>query len=362
MDAVVARRPDRRWMGSVDGDASGDDSRPMPADLVAPTVASVPPPTRRSVEGHEGLTLAVQERGIGAGPTVVLVHGYPDDHAVWDLVAEQLAADHHVVTYDVRGAGDSGVPANRVGYRLEALIGDLVAVVDAVSPHVPVHVAAHDWGSIQAWSAMVDRSASHRPDGGVRLASFTSMSGPGLEHVANWMQARRKPGAGRWGQAARQAASSWYIYAFHTPLAPLAWHHGLAKRWPEVLRRTEDVIIDDRWPGPRLADDAARGIGLYRANMFQTASRPRAVSTDVPVQLIVPADDPFVSPRLLDGIDEIAPDLTRRDVSGGHWLPRSQPEAVAGWIADHIAAVHVRSTVSPPSTAMTPTAAADHLA
>lgn len=320
--------------------------------MSAGPVSSVPRPTCRSVEGCDGLKLAVQERGRRSGPTVVLVHGYPDDHAVWDLVAEQLAVDHHVVTYDVRGAGDSGVPTHRGGYRLERLIGDLVAVVDAVSPEASVHVAAHDWGSIQAWSAMVDPSARRRSDGTQRFASFTSMSGPGLEHVANWMQARRAPGRGRWTQAARQAASSWYIYAFHTPLAGLAWRHGLAKRWPDVLRDSEDVIIDDRWPGPRLADDASRGIGLYRANMFQTASRPRAVSTDVPVQLIVAAGDPFVSPRLLDGIEDIATDLTRLDVPGGHWLPRSQPLAVAGWIAEHLAAVDARpsapiSTVAP---------------
>ena len=299
-------------------------------------------PTRRSVTGQGGLRLAVQERGLRSGPTVVLVHGYPDDHAVWDLVADRLAGTHHVVTYDVRGAGDSGVPPDRTGYRLEALIADLVAVADAVSPNAAVHVAAHDWGSIQAWSAMTDPAACGRVGGGRRFASYTSMSGPGLEHVANWMQARRKPGAGRWSQAAHQAVSSWYIYAFHTPLAAIAWRRGLAARWPEVLRRQEDVVIDDRWPGPRVADDAIRGIGLYRANMFQTASRPRAVTTAVPVQLIVPADDPFVSPRLLDGIEEIATDLTRRDVAGGHWLPRSQPDAVAGWIADHIASVSAR--------------------
>lgn len=299
-------------------------------------------PTHRTVVGVDGIALAVQERGRRSGPTIVLVHGYPDDHAVWDLVADRLSVDHHVVTYDVRGAGQSGVPVDRSGYRLEALIGDLVAVADAVSPDAPVHVAAHDWGSIQSWSAMVDPSAAHRSNGDARFASFTSMSGPGLEHVANWMHARRLPGASRWRQAVRQALSSWYIYAFHTPLAALAWRHGLAKRWPSLLRRTEDVVVDDRWPGPNLVDDACRGIGLYRANMFQTTSRPRSVATDVPVQLIVPTGDPFVSPRLLDGIEDIATDLHRRDVPGGHWLPRSQPDAVATWINDHVATVEAR--------------------
>jgi len=61
----------------------------------------------RTVAGLGGLSLAVQERGRAGAPTVILVHGYPDNHHLWDLVAEHLEADHHVVTYDVRGAGES---------------------------------------------------------------------------------------------------------------------------------------------------------------------------------------------------------------------------------------------------------------
>ena len=34
------------------------------------------------------------------------VHGYPDTQAVWALVVERLAARFHVVTYELRGAGD----------------------------------------------------------------------------------------------------------------------------------------------------------------------------------------------------------------------------------------------------------------
>ena len=51
------------------------------------------------------------------------------------------------------------------------------AVVDAVSPERPVHLVGHDWGSIQAWAAVTD------PSLGDRFASFTSMSGPSLDHV-----------------------------------------------------------------------------------------------------------------------------------------------------------------------------------
>lgn len=288
----------------------------------------------RRVVGFGGLSLAVQERGDGANPTVVLVHGYPDDHAVWDLVADRLAADHHVVTYDVRGAGASDVPSDRAGYRLEALVADLDAVIEATSPDRPVHLVAHDWGSIQSWSAVTD------PVVGGRFASFTSMSGPGLDHVAAWIRAHRMPGAGRWRAARRQAIRSWYIAAFRTPFPPLAWRRGrLAAGFPLMLERVEGAVVDDRWPGPNLVDNGVHGIELYRANMDGRTAPKVPPTTPIPVQLLIPVGDRYVTPALLDGMERVAPDLVRREIGGGHWIPRSKPDLVARLVAEHVAAV-----------------------
>jgi pimeloyl-ACP methyl ester carboxylesterase len=93
-----------------------------------------------------GVMLAVTERGDATAKTVLLVHGFPDTSAVWNPVAEALALDYHVVTYDVRGAGKSDVPRPRSAYRLELLVADLEAVIDATSPGRPVHLVGHDWG------------------------------------------------------------------------------------------------------------------------------------------------------------------------------------------------------------------------
>ncbi|MGI8754828.1 MAG: alpha/beta fold hydrolase [Acidimicrobiales bacterium] len=284
----------------------------------------------RSVTGSGGLRLAAQERNPGVAPTVLLVHGYPDTHTVWDLVADRLAVDHHVVTYDVRGAGASGIPPDRAGYAMAHLVADLVAVADAVSPDEPVHLVGHDWGSVQSWAAVTDPVAAER------IAGFTSISGPHLAHAGRWVRERSREGPSGWGKLARQASRSWYVAAFQTPLAPMLWRRGLGRRWPERMAQA-GATVDDRWPGPTLTDDAARGVELYRANRARAAGP--APYTDVAVQLVVPADDPFVTPALLDGIEAIAPDLTRLDVAGGHWLPRSHPAEVADWVATHVAAV-----------------------
>jgi pimeloyl-ACP methyl ester carboxylesterase len=289
----------------------------------------------RRVAGAGGLDLAVVERGDPTDPTVLLVHGYPDDHAVWDLVASRLVRRHHVVAYDVRGAGTSEVPAHRDGYRLEALVADLAAVADAVSATGPVHLVGHDWGSIQAWAAVTDHAVAGR------FGSFTSISGPSLDHVAGWARHHRMPGRRRWREAGRQARRSWYIAAMATPLAPRVWTGGpLAGRWSDHLVRAEHATVDERWPGPHLGTNGSNGVQFYRANLFGRRDAPAvAVQTAVPVQLLVPTGDRYVTPALLDGIDAIAPDLVRHDVDGGHWIIRSEPDLVAGLVADHVAAV-----------------------
>src|SRR5690348_8533790 len=99
-----------------------------------------------------GVALEVQEHSSWAEdkPSVVLVHGYPDQQQVWDPVVAALPADRlHLVTYDVRGAGASDVPRNQGGYRTELLLEDLAAVVAATIPEErPVHLVGHDWGSV----------------------------------------------------------------------------------------------------------------------------------------------------------------------------------------------------------------------
>lgn len=290
-----------------------------------------PAPTQRMISGSDRTPLAIQDHGGPEGaPTVLLVHGYPDDHHVWDLVVPNLIDTHRVHTFDVRGAGASAAPAHRTGYRLDRLVADIGVVSDRVSPDAPVHLVGHDWGSIQCWSAALD------PRVGPRIASFTSMSGPSLDHVARWSRSRRRPGGGNWRDLLRQGSSSWYIQAFHTPLAPLFWRTVLARRWPDLLRRDPSIRTDEHWPGPTLTRDAVNGIELYRANMLPALRRPTSDRTSVPVQLVIARNDPFVTPALLDGIEDLAPNLLRVELDAGHWSPRSHPEDVATLVAEHI--------------------------
>lgn len=306
--------------------------------------------TRRWVAGA-GVELAVDEGGTVGAPTVVLVHGYPDTSAVWTDVAARLGDRYHVVTYDVRGAGASGAPAGRRGYALDLLVGDLAAVVDAVAPDRPVHLVGHDWGSIQGWEAVTDDRLTDR------IASYTSISGPCLDHVAHWIRARRTWRPKALAELLRQAMRSWYVAAFHLPGAPLMWRLGGAGAVHRALRRLGELPKDSQ-PAPTLGPDGARGVNLYRANVLPRLRNPGERRTDVPVQLIVPLGDRYVTPALLDDTGRWAPTLWRRDVPGRHWLPRSAPDRVAGWIADLIE--HAEGGPEPPELARHRVLPADH--
>ncbi|MFJ4842994.1 SDR family oxidoreductase [Streptomyces sp. NPDC088746] len=280
-----------------------------------------------------GIELCVAELGDPELPTIVLVHGYPDSKEVWSEVAGRLAQRWHVVLYDVRGHGRSTAPEPlRGGFTLEKLTDDFLAVVDAVSPDLPVHVVGHDWGSVQSWEfATVERTKG-------RIASFTSMSGPSLDHFGHWIKRRMShPDPRGVAQLLGQGAKSWYVYALHTPILPeLAWRGTLGRQWPRILQRMEKVPADG-YPTASLPRDAAHGAWLYRDNIRARLRRPRPDAyAHVPVQLITPTGDAFLSPSLYDELDAWVPRLVRRTLPAKHWVPRTRPDQLASWISDFV--------------------------
>ncbi|WP_329177063.1 SDR family oxidoreductase [Streptomyces sp. NBC_01477] len=290
----------------------------------------------RFVTGADGVRLCVAEYSDAALPTVLLLHGYPDSKEVWSGVAALLADRFHVVLYDVRGHGRSGVPEPlRGGFALEKLTEDFLAVADAVSPDRPVHLVGHDWGSVQGWEfATVPGTTG-------RLASFTSISGPCLDHFGHWIRRRvRRPTPRRAAQVLGQGAKSWYVYALHTPVLPeMAWRGVLGRQWPKLLARAEK-LPSDGYPTASLPQDAAHGAWLYRDNVRQRLGRPRTDPyAHVPVQLITPTGDAFLSERLYDDLDHWVPRLTRHTLPAKHWVPRSRPQQLARWITDFVTGV-----------------------
>ncbi|GAB2674547.1 SDR family oxidoreductase [Nocardia goodfellowii] len=281
--------------------------------------------TERIVRSGE-FELAVYEYGDPAAETIVLVHGWPDTHHLWDSVVPLLAGRFHVVAYDTRGHGRSTRTQRTADYRLDALAADFYAVADAVSPERPVHVLAHDWGSVQVWEAVCEPRAK------ARIASFTSVSGPNLDHIGKWMRDRlSRPTPRNVWQPFTQLMSSAYTFFFMTPGLPRAAFNllGTEERWQRLVSLMNETSPSNVKLGPTFRRDSVDGLLIYRANIVQRLLAPRERHTEVPVQLIVAGRDVAVRPAGYDDERKWTQRLWRRDVPAGHWMPFSHPELLA---------------------------------
>ena len=273
--------------------------------------------------------LAVRSAGAADGPTLVLVHGYPDTQTVWAPLVARLADRFRVVTYDVRGAGASSAPRGPAAYHLDRLADDFDAVCSAMAPDRRVHLVGHDWGGIQGWEFVT------RPRFAGRLASFTSIAGPALGHALGATRAALR--ARDLPRAAGRARRSWYIVPLCLPGGPtLMWKVALAGgRWRQWLSVAEGLSVDAAHPAPTVCADGWHGANLYRANIPHRLVRPNPLaSAHAPVQLIVPTRDRFISASYYDAAARVASGMRRREVDATHWAQLAQPDVVAGWVAE----------------------------
>lgn len=256
-------------------------------------------------------------------PVLVLVHGYPDNQEVWEPIIEQLITQFYIVTYDVRGAGQSSVAKRVRDYALPRLSLDLECVVNELLPNRKFHLAAHDWGSIQTWESVTEAKFKDR------ILSYTTISGPCLDHAAFWM---RDQFTHQKSKFFKQLIKSWYIVAFQLPiLAPTVWHFFNPERWGKVLsqlEKTKDLPLN-----PNISQDGEHGIALYRANFVPRLLKPRQRHAVCPVQAVVLKRDQFVSPELIDEMPKWVADFERVDVDANHWAVLSRPQEIAAYIA-----------------------------
>ena len=135
----------------------------------------MPDISHRFIETN-GIRLHLAEAG--AGPLVLLCHGFPESWYSWRHQLPALAAaGFHAVAPDMRGYGQSDRPEAIDQYTLLHLVGDMVGLLDALGAEEAV-IAGHDWGAPVAWHAallrpdrfrgVVGLSVPFRPRGSVR--------------------------------------------------------------------------------------------------------------------------------------------------------------------------------------------------
>jgi NAD(P)-dependent dehydrogenase (short-subunit alcohol dehydrogenase family)/pimeloyl-ACP methyl ester carboxylesterase len=288
--------------------------------------------TERFVDSTDGVRIAVYEEGNPDGPTLVLVHGWPDSHVVWDGVVPLLADRFRIIRYDNRGVGKSSVPKLVSAYTMGCYADDFAAVIESLAPGEPVHVLAHDWGSAGMWEYL------SRPAASDHVASFTSVSGPSADHLNRFIigSLKRPYRPLRFLRALNQFFSFAYMGFFAIPVVgPLAVRVFVAEFVRQLLLVRDGIPREQLHHSDTYKTDAANSLKVYGANYIRSFIPAKTDHyVDVPVQVIVNTKDPFVRPYVYDDIHRWVPRLWRRDIKAGHWSPMSHPQVLAQAVSE----------------------------
>ncbi|MDC0661109.1 alpha/beta fold hydrolase [Marinobacter sp. SS21] len=289
--------------------------------------------------------LYVQVHGDENKPTILFLHGFPDCHRTWENQVRVLKKDYQVVTFDMRGVGKSTWSARRDAYLIEHLLADIEAVINAVvGGSGQVHLVAHDWGSVIGWSFISDAKYASR------VLSYTSMSGPHLRLMLDWMRRNLLTGEPRrMAKALRQAMLSWYVYLFNLPMLP----EFVIKRFGRPIWRTALSIngidkADDYLNAsqPEVESLCLNSINLYRQNVRRPPELPAPNSINIPVQLLIADGDMFISDELFEFYGEYVADLQCHGIKGKHWAHHGHPQDFNRYVKQFVNQVEGRKRIN----------------
>ena len=260
-----------------------------------------------------GITLQVVDEG--SGPTVLLLHGFPDSSRLWrKQIPVLVKAGFRAVAPDLRGYGESDRPPRVRDYAMPKVLADLTAILDALDVD-RARVVGHDWGAIAAWAL-----AGHHPERVERLVPIS------VGHPKSVLRAAFSSG---------QAFRSLYALFFQIPGVSEATIR--ARDWA-LLRRAlggahdfEHYLRDLSRPGALTA-----ALSWYRANarVDRLARYPHVTS---PTLGIIGSRDAALGREQMAGSGRYVNSTWRYEViSGGHWLPLTRATEVNGLLLDFL--------------------------
>jgi pimeloyl-ACP methyl ester carboxylesterase len=242
----------------------------------------------------------------GQGEPVLLVHGFPDTHAVWrKQIPALLAAGYRVIAPDTRGCGESEMPPKVADYRIEKLVADLAALLDALGID-KVKLVSHDWGAVIGWQFLM--AHPQRVERAVMLSvghpSAYGSGGIAQKLKGYYIVLFQLRGFAEW----LLQLANWRLFALFTGYPDELPH------WRAALSR----------PGRLTA-----GINYYRANLQLVLPRtyPRV---SVPVVGIYSDGDRFLTRKQMSAsADYCDAGFRYVEVTGAnHWMQLHAPQAV----------------------------------
>lgn len=289
--------------------------------------ASVAAEVKREKITVDGFAFDVLTSGPVDGPTVILLHGFPQNASEWTQQIPALtAAGYRVIAPNQRGYSAGARPTEVAAYTTPNLVRDVLGIADAVGA-ARFHLVGHDWGASIAWAV-----AAAAPD---RLLSVTPISVP---HVDAFAQALADP-------TSCQPRASSYIALLVSPVAEQTLLandstllRGLYGDLPKPLVDTYVEFFD--------APTLTGGLNWYRANLAPPApGEPAAAGRGTIGPIRVPTL--YVWSDRDPALCRDPAERTKDFVSGpyqfevlegvGHWVPELAAERLNPLLLAHLA-------------------------
>ena len=256
----------------------------------------------------------------GAGPPLLLLHGYPQTGYMWHKIAPRLAEDFTVVVADLRGYGDSDKPTSsedHAVYSKRAMATDMMAVMTALG-HSQFFIAGHDRGG-----RVAHRLARDYPQAVTKLAVLD---------IA--------PTAMMYDTTDMHFATSYYHWFFLIQPAPFPetligsdpkfFLESKMQHWGKDRTAITNEAFDEYLRCFSNPDTIHASCEDYRASASIDLEHDAAdvgLKLDIPL-LVLWGATAMVGNKydMLCAWQEVATDVTGFAVPGGHYLPEESPD------------------------------------
>ena len=286
-----------------------------------------------------GIRLHCVSEGAADAPLMLFVHGFPEFWYAWKSQLEEFGKDHRAVAFDLRGHNLSDKPEGVAAYRHKPLLEDLKQLIEhlqAGKEDKSCILVAHDWGGAIAWTF-----AAAFPQYVKKLVIINA------PHTVPFARALAS-------DPVQQQASHYMLLLRHAKAERVLMENGY-ERLLKMFSRTADgrcaltdeevPIYREAWSQPGALTCA---LNLYRASPLYppTPEDPgaaalkldcAALTVRVPTLVIWGEADTALGTVLLEGLEEVVPDLRiRRIAEGSHWVIHEQPRRVSAAIREFL--------------------------
>jgi haloacetate dehalogenase len=256
----------------------------------------------------------------GAGPPLLLLHGFPQTRAMWTHIAPMLARSHTVVCADLRGYGASDKPSGTGAMTFRAMGADQLALMSALG-FERFHLAGHDRGARTAHRMALDAAG--------RIASLALMDIVPTAHLLDTLTP----------EVAR-AYYHWFFLAQPQPLPermigadPDAFFERCLGGWGGAGLSAFDPRLLDAYRAAWRDPEAIRAMcDDYRAALDHDAALDRAEAGRIDCPCLVLWGAEGAMARAYDVPGTWAPWLSQieaRAIPGGHFFPDEMPAETA---------------------------------